>query len=48
MPDNGIQPIGDLVVERIGQVSQDMTPSKVRTMSLLIDKNVGREPRSYQ
>ena len=41
MPDNGIQPIGDPVVERIDQVSQDMTPSKVKTMSLLIDKNSG-------
>jgi ferredoxin/flavodoxin---NADP+ reductase len=38
MPDDGIQPIADPVVEptrRVGRVSPDMTPSKVRTMSLL-------------
>lgn len=38
MPDDGTQPIADPVVEpsrRVGRVSPDMTPSKVRTMSLL-------------
>jgi ferredoxin--NADP+ reductase len=38
MPVNGIQPIADPVIEpscRVGRVSPDTTPSKVRTMSLL-------------